>query len=282
MRHHFVPEFMQRPWVNEDGDKKLEIFRLDLHELRSDRHAPKYAGVEKNLYALSRNIVAGMEKHANEDQFLKQVDSRAAIVRRKFARGELLKISNEERNDWALFLMSLRVRQPKIVNELKNDETSALFQEHLDKDPDHYENLKGESDPASMSEWVEQQYPGIIDNFGISIFSKIVDNKRVGNLLIQMNWLIVDISDAKHKFLLGDNPLILTHAITNPNLIVALPISPTKVFFAAPSREIIMKITNSDINQLVLRVNESSVNQSVNNIYSQDTQHWKFIQNRRF
>jgi hypothetical protein len=52
MRHHYVPEFLLRSWSETTADKKVEVFRLDLNDLPSNRHVPKYTGYEHDLYAL--------------------------------------------------------------------------------------------------------------------------------------------------------------------------------------------------------------------------------------
>lgn len=133
-----------------------------------------------------------------------------------------------------------------------------------------------------MPEWVVANYPGLIENFGMSIFSKIVDNEIVGNRLYKMRWWLWDFSLSKFDLLLGDHPLLFTSAIEDPRLIVALPISPTKAFMATQNEDVAKALRTQDVDTLVRRLNESSVNQSEKRIYALNKKHWRFIQNRKF
>lgn len=85
MRHHFVPQFLLNSWARTTVDRKIETFRLDLYrpgdvQLKSDRHTPKHVGYDEDLYALTRDNVGGMSKHAIETGFLRHVDNDAARV----------------------------------------------------------------------------------------------------------------------------------------------------------------------------------------------------------
>ena len=53
MRHHYVPEFLQKPWTEYTQDGKIEVFRLDLPITPLSRHKPKYTGFDHDLYALT-------------------------------------------------------------------------------------------------------------------------------------------------------------------------------------------------------------------------------------
>ena len=124
VRHHYVPRFLLRPWADSTPDGKIEVFRLDLDDLRSSRHTPKYTGYEEDLYALSMPVVAGMEKQAIEKHFLRHVDNLAARVHRKLDEKGLQALTLEDRSDWVRFLMSLRPSAPSPVAD--DGSTSGL------------------------------------------------------------------------------------------------------------------------------------------------------------
>ena len=83
MRHHYVPQFLLAPWATPNLDGKLEVFRLDMAAICSSRHTPKHTAYEENLYALTKNVIAGMDKQAIEKSFLMRIDNSAARVREK-------------------------------------------------------------------------------------------------------------------------------------------------------------------------------------------------------
>lgn len=112
MRHHYVPQFLLRAWAETRPDKKVEVFRLDNLGVPSSRRAPKYTAYEKNLYALTMPLVAGMEQQAVEEHLLRHIDNLAAGVLRKMTTTGFNGLTPENRSDWARFLMSLRLRQP--------------------------------------------------------------------------------------------------------------------------------------------------------------------------
>ena len=247
MDHHFVPKFLLRAWSDGASDGMFQEFRLDVKSLPTMRRAPKATAYQDNLYALTKPEVAGMSQQAIETDLMSHIDNYAAPVRVKMEQHGLKNLSMEqhglknlsisERQDWVRFLMSLRVRQPDIVSQIRTDGTHNLRQNLLEA-PEQYEALAEEDDAPTLEEWVEQHYPGfgvelgLIENFGLSCIPKLVDNREVGTKILYLRWWLWDFSNAKHELLLADNPCIFTGDIDAPELIVALPISPTKAFLA--------------------------------------------------
>ena len=63
MKHHYIPQFLLSSWVSQDMDGRLEVIRLDLPRgVTSSRRRPRYTGYEDNLYALTDDKIAGMDK----------------------------------------------------------------------------------------------------------------------------------------------------------------------------------------------------------------------------
>lgn len=279
MKHHYVPQFLLSQWANGEEDKTIEVFRLNLNELRSDRHTPEYTGYEKDLYALSRDKIAGMNQHAVEEHFLKHIDNDAAKVRNKLEETGLNSLNPWDRNAWVRFLMSLRIRQPTLVDNLITSSAEHL-RKSLASQPEQFEELALNGDPANLVDWVDENYPGLIDNFGLSFFHELVDNPNIGDQILRMTWWLWDFSDAPHDLLLSDNPCIFTHGINDANLIISLPVSPKKVFMATHSAMMAENLRKQKPQHLLKRINESSLLQSSSRIYARDTSHSRFIQNR--
>ena len=172
MRHHFVPQFLLRAWASGSLDGKVEDIRLDLSGFPSSRRAPKSTGYKDDLYALSKPVVGGMEKQAIEKIFFMQVDNLAARAHQKLVEHGLRSLTTAERSDWVRFLMSLRVRQPDIVQKLKTDSSQHLAKT-LGQQPEEYDEIAQRDDAPTLAEWTEQQFPGLIENFGLSFFHEI-------------------------------------------------------------------------------------------------------------
>lgn len=236
MKHHYVPQFLLRAWAEATPDKKIETFRLDLKHVPSSRHAPEYTAYEKNLYALTLDVVAGMEQQAVETRLLRHIDTRASEVLRKLTNTGFAGLTMDDRMDWVRFLMSLRLRQPTIIQQLRT-ESSEYLERSLMETP-KYENLAEVNDPPTMLDWTNKNYPGLIDNVGMSFFHGLVSNKEVGMKLLKMKWWLWDFQYAKSELLLSDHPCIFSKNIDDPDLIVALPIGPRKAFMATRSEQI--------------------------------------------
>ncbi len=178
--------------------------------------------------------------------------------------------------DWARFLMSLRLRQPDIVEMLKRESTQYL-KATLNE---NYEELAAPEDAPTLEEWTEQQYPGLIENFGLSFFHELVDNQEIGTKILKMKWWLWDFSEAPYDLLLSDHPCIFVHGLDDPDCVIALPIHPRKAFMATRSDEVAKIMRNQRQRDLAVRLNESSVNQARARIYACNESPRRFIKNR--
>ena len=280
MRHHYVPQFLLNPWAESNPDGKIEVFRFDLKNLPSSRHTPKYTGFDDDLYALTKEIVGGMEKQAIEKLFLKRVDNNAARVRRKLEYQGLKYLTQKDRVDWACFLMSLRIRQPNIVHMLQQEATEHLKSDLKEK-PEEYEAIYSDGDPKTLEEWTEKQFPGLIENFGLSFFHELVANPHYGNKILSIKWWLWNFQDVPYELLLSDHPCIFTADIEDSSCVIALPISPKKAFMATQSDIVARTMRQQLPRDLAMRLNESSVIQARIRVYARkQSPAMRFIKNR--
>lgn len=114
----------------------------------------------------------------------------------------------------------------------------------------------------------------------MSAFHKLVDNPGIGDKILGMTWLVLDFSHVKFDLLLSDNPAIFTHGIDDPLFLLALPISPSKAFFATDNAEILHLLRNESPQHLAMRLNESSVGQAEDMVYAKNGSPRRFIINR--
>jgi len=280
MRHHFVPQFLLQSWYSKHSPKKLFFeFRLDLDELVVRERVSKETGFRPDLWALSKPEVAGMTKQALETIFFKHIDNDAALVRVKLENSGLKSLTEEDRYVWAVFLGSMRVRQPDVINKLKLESTE-LLRGSLDSQPEQYEELAGDSDAPTLVEWTERRYPGLIENFGLSLVAGVTLDPVILAKIMQLDWGLYHFLEDNHDLLLGDNPCIFTDGIDASVLIVALPITPRKVFFATRGERVKTMLHQIDNNTLAIRLNESSLGQARARIYSRTKSSRGFIKNR--
>lgn len=278
MRNHYLPQFLQRPWVD-PSDCKLQVFRQSPHGIESFRQAPKGNGYVEDLLSLTREQVAGMDQHAIEKVVLQAVDNDASVVRQKLETHGLSALTLEERSAWVRLIMSLRLRQPSIVHQLREDSASTL-REMLAAQPEEYDALAGGDAPPTLEEWTEAKFPDLIENFGLSFYHKLLGDKSAGDKLLQLRWWLWDFSACPHHLLLADNPCIFAGGIDDPNLAVVLPISPTKAFVATRGEATAKALREAQPSALLRRLNDATVRQSSTYTYGRDETPRRFIENR--
>ena len=123
--------------------------------------------------------------------------------------------------------------------------------------PQEYEAVAGASDPPTLVEWTERNYPGLIKNFGLSFFHELVDNSEIGKKMLRMKWWLWDFTREQNDLLLADNPCIFTKCIDDPDLMIVLPIGPRKAFMATRSDRIATILRQKRPKELLMRLNES-------------------------
>jgi hypothetical protein len=279
MRHHYVPQFLLRAWAETQPDQKVEIFRLDLPDLPSSRHTSKYTAYEDDLYALTMPVVAGMEKQAVEKHLLRRVDDFAARVLRRLITRGLAGLTLDDRCDWARFLMSLRLRQPAIVQQLRTESSEYLEASLIDR-PEEYDAIAGIDDPPTLLEWTRKNYPGLIEKVGMSFFRDLVDNAGIGEKILRMRWWLWDFTREQNDLLLANQPCIFTTGIDDADLVIALPIGPRKAFIATRSERAATLLRRRRPEHLLMGMNESSLNQARLRVYARDASPRRFIWNR--
>jgi hypothetical protein len=176
--------------------------------------------------------------------------------------------------------MSIQLRQPNIVFKLREESADEL-RRTLATQPEQYENISGVESPATLEEWTEQKFPGLIENFGLSFFHELVNDPTVGTKIWQLKSWLWDFSDTPWTLLLADKPCIFTGDLDSPNLAIVLPVSPRKAFMATRGRHTEAALHQISAKELVRRINDSSVRQATEYLYGTDATHLTFIKNRR-
>ncbi len=278
MRNHYVPQFLQRLWTSKH-DGKLEVYHIDVPAIYSIRVATKATGYKEDMLALTLDNVGTRTKHDIEEIVLKQVDNAAALVREKLSNRGLASLTHDERCAWVRFIMSIRTRDPAVVSELISRSEHGL-RSSLADNPHEYEQLATGDDPASLVEWTELKQPGLIENFGLSIYHELLNDDRIGNALLQLKWWVFDVSTAPNGLLLGDRPCVFYGGLDDPNFAIAMPIAPDRLFLATRNAELANALPRVPLRRLVARVNEATVLQAEKYIYDCDNSSLRFIRNR--
>ena len=276
MRNHFVPQFLQTPWATSNGT--LQVFRLT--DGRTFRQTPKGNGYVEDMLSLTREQVAGMDKHAIENAVLQTVDHEASLIRQKLEEKQLASLTLEERCAWVRFIMSLRLRQPHTVSQLRKGAAETL-RTKLAEQPEEYEALVDGTLPPTLEEWTELMFPGAIENFGLSFFHELLNDETIGTKLLHLRWWVWDFAGCSNHLLLGDRPCVFAGDIDHPDLAVMLPISPTKAFIATRGDKTALALSEAKSPILLGNFNDATVKQASERVFALDETPRRFIENRR-
>ena len=279
MKHHYVPQFLLKAWTRATNDRKVEAFRLDLPNLPSKRLSPRHTAYECDLYALTEPNVVGIEHQEVETGFLQKVDSNAASVMKKMTKTGLRELTPVDRYNWVVLLMSLKARTPEGM-DLIGTHGPRHLKASLAANPEEYDALSESSDPATLEEWTERNVPGLVDNFGMLSTDKLMSNPEVVKELLGMQWVLWDFDRQENQLLLADRPCIFTARWDSPNLVVALPVGPTKAFMLTKSKRAADSMRGLYPKELLKKINESSIRQAQRRIYACDQNARRFIQSR--
>jgi hypothetical protein len=112
------------------------------------------------------------------------------------------------------------------VHEVREAITSAL-----DRDPDEYIAVRGSASPPTLTEWVRQKAPSLIQNFGMSLFPQLIADDKTAERIFRMPWWTYDVRHANTDLLLSDRPCLLEGNAVDGECLIVLPLSPMMLFF---------------------------------------------------
>lgn len=275
--HHYLPIFYLERWAGADG-RVIRYYRPRGRpggSVVASPVGPKYTGYEERLYELP-----GTENpQVVETDFLSPVDDGAACVLGKMLDGGLKSLSGNERQKWALFVMSLPLRIPRALKELGATASGFARAYYELANQAEYATSRNPDDPRSVFDYAIQRNPNA-SYFYKAALPMIIDDKDIGERIINMRWAIVDLSTAGRSLLTGDVPLMASHALDKRQCILSLPVSPTQVFVAAYDAERIRAAVKQQQSDTVRNLNNCTARMAVENVYGCSSVHLRFVENR--
>lgn len=274
--HHYSPVFYQKPWA---VDGRVTRYYRPHKAVVADAKVPKAIGCEDHLYDFE-GLPVGAVAPSLESQFFSPVDSRAAVVHQRLLAGELNKLSPQEREDWARFLLSMQLRNPFALAEVKRLAEQNL-RANLDRETDpEYQAVRRPGDPETIWEWTQVYEPHVIQNAHKQFLPSLIDHKELGQYLMNMHWATIDVSTATQSLLTGDRPLISTHGWKDPNCVVHFPLSPHTLFAATNSPAVTGRLLALPRTPLVKWMNNEIARCAVDLVIGQDDKQLLFVERR--
>jgi Protein of unknown function (DUF4238) len=276
-KHHYIPQFLLKRWARTDG--QLVEFQRQYRGIVKPRQVfPAMTGYIENLYAM-RDFKPN-EAQQIESLFLQPVDTQASEALKYLERG----VSKSRWPDdlvsaWSRFLISLLIRMPEDINVLRRRWRSAF----LDVTPEQeetYKSLRSSSDPETMLAFLSNQPEWYLEKATFESFITAHNSEKIGQLLNNMYWEVVDLSASRHELYLSDRPTIRTSALIASNGHIAVPISPELLFLSANSQETIRSISKADPTQIAEECNAQIVGAAVRFAYATSDKCLRYMQNR--
>jgi Protein of unknown function (DUF4238) len=268
--HHYVPVFYLKQWCGLNN--KLVEFTRKHGNFLAKPVGPKGTGFQTDLYAFPE-LPPDIAQHL-ENVFLKFVDNEASYALQKHLKGDNA-WSSDQRTAWSRFLISLLIRHPDVMVELRSA-ASANWERTGSSSQARYEKMKEPHHPATFDEYIHAVDPLIPIKAVLNAIIKAFDNELIGSHINEMHWGVIDLSKASHRLLTADRPLQYQN-LKKPSGFIALPISPTKLFIAANSPQSISNVRAQRPQNVVHNVNLFVVSHARRFVFAHDRSQDAFI-----
>jgi len=209
-RHHFVPEFYQRGFI-EDGSGLIWVYEKG--RVPRQRSVKKGAGFEVNLYAFTNPD--GSVNVESVERKLANLDSDAAAIIRKIDMGT--PISVQERKLLCTFIGVMYRRTPehrRVVREMAAETIPDLFDTvEAERFTPHFKNIDNLT--AEQRQRLAQRYSEFLalkaqysaEPPDFLFPSLVVNNSIFETLLERLDWAFFK-STPQKPFLTCDNPVV--------------------------------------------------------------------------
>ncbi|ACB95079.1 DUF4238 domain-containing protein [Beijerinckia indica] len=276
-KHHYIPQFYLKNWCGEDG--RLICYKRIRSEVMCEPVAPISTGFQKDLYTLAhlpKNLRQAIEKDVTAD-----VDHRASVALQKMiATKSTDTLTKEDRLGWAQFIVSLPIRNPDAVADIKETSTKAGLEKAYEQAKQEFPDwAQGETFGAEFEESVrEDPFTRFLsDNYGLMVISELMLNPDYHDIILKMFWWVMDFSSAGISLITCDRPYMIFRSIGHPRGLIYLPIGPRLGFFASPDPMKRRQLLNQNIALVTKEMNRWEAKLAAQYVYAADRHHTPLI-----
>lgn len=274
-RHHYIPEFYQKKWIN--GEKgQLFVYQRHNGHVHCRRKSPGATGYVERLYTMDE--VSPEEAQIIETEYMSPVDSLAANARDALI--DRRPLTRKERGAWVQFILSLMMRMPE---ELALYKTSyrGQFLKYRPLLENHYLEARESGQPESYDEYLKQIGPGGIEKQMMRLFLQMITNEKLAAQVSNMVWTAIDMRKANYKLMTSDRPLVIPYGLGQDHAYIAMPLSPETLFVAVNDKEIALRqMAEAGLSKLAAHVNTHVVGNAHKYVYAYDKTQTRFVDNR--
>lgn len=275
-KQHYIPQFYQRQWADEDG-RLCEHTRRG-NAVRARMCFPAGTGYQPGIYTIPE--VAEPIANHTENVFLSRVDTGAAqALRGMIGPDQPYVWTSPIKSEWIRFVMSLMHRTPERVDYMKA-KIAKEYPRLLEEFRDRYPTMRGPNDPETLEEYQAKMAPNPVGRANAVLLQMMINSQRVGELLGAMQWHVIGIDKSPEPFLTSDRPIIMTNGLLGPTDHLALPISPRHLFLAVNDDQVLRVLQSRDPLEVLRHINDRVVSQARKYVYGRDASQLAFVEDR--
>lgn len=279
--HHYVPRGFFKPWAN--GIQKVVVYeRKNGVVIPPYLQSTKSICVQPGLYSYTDDVEK-TRRNALEQRLFSIVDTDGASVLRELQTLDgVVKLSVNDRNGFAIFINSLRIRTPESI-KYNSQNAEAVLREALQRNDPKLEEqeIKEQLDGLTLLEWTEKTQPALLKNKGRELIDQFILGKQFVSRIYNMTWLVVKRESTSTNLLSSDRPLILMGKQSENNLGFALSISPNRIFLASSKPESLQHFLERPQTDAIRHMNALTIQQAKSKAFSNNKNHTlRFFQNR--
>lgn len=262
-RHHYVPETLMKPWLR--AGNIMRGYYWDDHRncLRYHEKGRKGFCAQNDLLTISTR---DDPPDLIERDTFGRVDGRGAIARDKLLDGGPSALDADEKHDFIRLLLSLDVRRPDVVKQLRGG--GDYLRQKLDDDPEVQTLAAIFGLKEAPSKFLEAYHGTSFEDRSLRLIEKLTDSSRVSEIVVRSKWVVRRLSSSASEVVLSDRPLVRVGGTFTADFIWALPLKRDAVFFATPNATIAEKIRRASERMVVHEVNAASVAQADRYVFS--------------
>lgn len=253
--HHFVPRFLLEKW-HTAPDEKLTSFRWANGQLTSHRYKAKSVAKERHLYSMGRSG-AVPDTRVEKEFWGPHIDDPASVVHAKILAEGVASLNDNEKKDWSPFLVSMMLRGPAMIAHMRQRGRTILA-EGLDANPDDYLEVRADAPEATLREWIERHAPDVLDDLGVMALPELAFSERLNHAVLNSRWATRSVDGSRFNLLISDKPIIQGGKLES-SFLLALPISPTRVFLAFNNEKTFENLSLVGRDEFVRTTNYSTV-----------------------
>jgi Protein of unknown function (DUF4238) len=270
--HHFVPQFLLRPWTI-NGVLKGYWWEMRANKLASKERGTKAFCSQLDLLTLRAHKLG---RDAVERIFFGHIDTKGAVARDQLLASGPNSLTVEQRCDFARLLLSLDARRPVNVSKLR-EAVQKEFVESLDNDDEILAAFEHRAIATTPSSYTEEVLGICLEDRALSVIQRLVDNPKVAGRLVNAHWHVVRLGPGEGSLVLSDRPLIRLRAYDHPGAAWVLPLTPKAAFVAVNHEANLLRIKKATPLRFAKKTNVSSASQAERFVFSVDDHDERWI-----